>query len=107
MLGSRPQEAVRMPRRKVRDICSNPVRKRLDCAFFPQPRTGRALGPRAALAVPAPARETLERGRKGAAVCADGEAEPPRRHFLLWRGVKAGELDHSAQSLVARAGEES
>jgi hypothetical protein len=74
---------------------------------FLQLRTGRALRPRAALAVPEPARETLERGRKVAAVCAEGEAEPLRRHFLLWRGVKVGELDHSAQFLVARAGEES
>jgi hypothetical protein len=40
------------------------------------------LGPRAALAVPEPSRETVERGGKVAAVCAKGEAEPLRRHFL-------------------------
>src|SRR5258707_6820982 len=69
--------------------------------------TGRILRPQAALAIPEPPRETVERGRKVAAVCAEGEAEPLRRHFLLWRGAKVGELDHSAQFLVARAGEES
>src|SRR5713101_8469341 len=36
---------------------------------------GRILRPQAALAVPEPARETVERGRKVAAVCAEGEAE--------------------------------
>src|SRR6266851_8543102 len=68
--------------------------------------TGRILRPQAALAVPEPPRETVERGRKVATVCAEGEAEPLRRHFLLWRGTKISELDHAAQLLVARAGEE-
>src|SRR5258708_8066798 len=73
----------------------------------PAGSTGRVLRPQAALAVPEPPRETVERGRKVAAVCAEGEAELLRRHFLLWRGAKIGELDHPAQLLVARAGEES
>src|SRR5580700_6798973 len=73
----------------------------------PAGSTGRILRPQAALAVPEPARETVERGRKVAAVCAEGEAKPLRRHFLLWLGAKVGELDNPAQFLVARAGEES
>src|SRR5712671_258988 len=73
----------------------------------PAGSTGRILRPQAALAVPEPARETVERGRKVVAVCAEGEAEPLRRHFLLWRGTKISELDHPAQLLVARASEHS
>src|SRR6266446_7510121 len=73
----------------------------------PAGSTGRILRPQAALAVPEPPRETVERGRKVTAVCAEGETEPLRRHFLLWRGAKIGELDHPAQFLVAPTGEES
>src|SRR5258708_2544980 len=73
----------------------------------PAGSTGRILRPQAAFAVPEPPRETVERSRKVATVCAEGEAEPLRRHFLLWLGAKIGELNHPAQFLVARAGEES
>src|SRR5258708_26607807 len=73
----------------------------------PAGSTGCVLRPQAALAVPEPPREAVERGREVAAVCAEGEAELLRRHFLLWRGAKIGELDHPAQLLVARAGEDS